>query len=274
MSNRYLLASITILVLLVNLSLAWQVYAGAPNPPTVPSATNSYNLEDIYNRLNTGVAATQSTFTEPSSAPGVGTMHTLNEIYDLIGMRAPVPKTGIDDLDNYLELPGEDGHADMRKGVAWPNPRFTDNGNGTVTDNLTGLIWLKNAHCTRFFYTDPTGQIYRNWYKALEAANSLTNGYCGLSDGSSAGDWRLPNIRELHSLIDYGVYTPAVPDTAGTGHWTHGHPFYSVQPQLYWSSSTHAHTNANAWLVGMNDGQVTNAPKINDAYVWAVRGGQ
>ena len=34
-----------------------------------------------------------------------------------------------------------------QKGVAWPNPRFTDNGNGTVTDNLTGLIWLKNANC-------------------------------------------------------------------------------------------------------------------------------
>ena len=37
--------------------------------------------------------------------------------------------------------------ATTKKGVAWPNPRFTDNGNGTVTDNLTGLIWLKNANC-------------------------------------------------------------------------------------------------------------------------------
>lgn len=35
----------------------------------------------------------------------------------------------------------------LQKGVAWPNPRFTDNANGTVTDNLTGLIWLKNANC-------------------------------------------------------------------------------------------------------------------------------
>jgi hypothetical protein len=36
-------------------------------------------------------------------------------------------------------------------GVAWPNPRFTDNSDGTVTDNLTGLIWLKNANCTDKF---------------------------------------------------------------------------------------------------------------------------
>ena len=40
---------------------------------------------------------------------------------------------------------GDDG--DLEKGITWPNPRFTDNGVGTVTDNLTGLIWLKDANC-------------------------------------------------------------------------------------------------------------------------------
>ena len=40
---------------------------------------------------------------------------------------------------------GDDG--DLQKGVMWPVPRFTDNGSGTVTDNLTGLIWLKDANC-------------------------------------------------------------------------------------------------------------------------------
>jgi len=40
---------------------------------------------------------------------------------------------------------GQDG--DIQAGVALPDPRFTDNGDGTVTDNLTGLIWLINANC-------------------------------------------------------------------------------------------------------------------------------
>ena len=78
------------------------------------------------------------------------------------------------------------------KGVAWPNPRFTDNGNGTVTDNLTGLIWLKNANCFGA----------KDWAMALSDANTLNNGECGLTDGSVEGDWRLPNVREMQSLID------------------------------------------------------------------------
>src|SRR5215831_10404550 len=55
--------------------------------------------------------------------------------------RAPVPRTG--QTTSYAA--GDDGA--LQKGVAWPTPRFTDNNNGTITDNLTGLIWLKNANC-------------------------------------------------------------------------------------------------------------------------------
>jgi hypothetical protein len=54
---------------------------------------------------------------------------------------APVPQTG--QTASYAA--GDDG--DIQAGVPWPVPRFTDNGNGTVRDNLTGLIWLKNASC-------------------------------------------------------------------------------------------------------------------------------
>ncbi len=76
---------------------------------------------------------------------------------------------------------GDDG--DLGKGIAWPRPRFTDNGNGTVTDNLTGLIWLKNANCFGL----------RAWNDAVSDCNGLNSGECGLSDDSNAGDWRLPN---------------------------------------------------------------------------------
>ena len=50
--------------------------------------------------------------------------------------------------------------------MAWPNPRFTDNSDGTVTDNLTGLIWLKDANC----FGD------RTWISALSDANGLASG--------------------------------------------------------------------------------------------------
>jgi hypothetical protein len=65
------------------------------------------------------------------------------------------------------------------------SPRLTDNGNGTVTDNLTGLTWLKNANCF-----GPS-----SWFDAVAFCKALKNGQCGLADGSNPGDWRLPNIK-------------------------------------------------------------------------------
>ena len=56
---------------------------------------------------------------------------------------APVQKTG----QITVYGPRDDGYWQQALGVEWPNPRFTDNGDGTVTDNLTGLIWLKDANC-------------------------------------------------------------------------------------------------------------------------------
>jgi len=64
----------------VLLSSAVFVLAGTPDSPGAPGVTNSFTLEDIYNRLNAGTAGVQSTFTEPAAGPGTGTMHTLNEI--------------------------------------------------------------------------------------------------------------------------------------------------------------------------------------------------
>ena len=64
-------------------------------------------------------------------------------------------------------------------GVEWPNPRFTDNLDGTATDNLTGLIWLKDANCF-----GP-----RTWSDALSVCNGLADGSCWLTDGSDAGDF-------------------------------------------------------------------------------------
>ena len=199
---------------------------------------------------------------EPSDPPGP-TMHSMDEIYDkleqLLGEPAPpapVEKTG--QTTSYWTR--DDG--DLEKGVVWPNPRFTDNGDGTVTDNLTRLIWLRDAN--RF------GRKF--WEGAVSACNTLSDDGSTLTDGSVAGDWCLPNVKELQSLIHFGCYYPAcLPDTAGTGQWSEGNPFSGVQPYDYWSSTTYAGDTNNAWSVGMSICFVGFVNKGSGNYVWPVR---
>ena len=171
---------------------------------------------------------------------------------------APVPKTG----QTTSFATGDDGA--LKKGVAWPTPRFTDNSNGTITDNLTGLIWLKNANC-------PGGarawQTALNDVVSLNSAGTMNSSSCG--DTSNAGshqtDWRLPNVRELQSLVDYGVNATLVLPS--------GHPFSSFQPSLYWSSTTFASASILAWDVSFFNGSVSNDNKTSIGFVTAVRGG-
>jgi hypothetical protein len=167
---------------------------------------------------------------------------------------------------------GQDGN--KLKGVAWPNPRFTDNlingvSNGTVTDNLTGLIWLKDAGCFATVGgiakgTTPESSVL-TWANALAWSNALASGSCNLNDGSTVGQWRLPNSNELASLVDLSVFSPALPL---------GHPFINVYSNSYWSSSIYAGDTNNAWFVAMNGGLVVYAPRSNNGFVWPVRGGQ
>jgi hypothetical protein len=174
--------------------------------------------------------------------------------------KAEVAQTG----QTTLFADGDDG--DIQAGVPLPTPRFKDNKNGTVTDKLTGLIWLKNANC---FSSRP-------WALAVETATTLASGQCGLMDGSSAGDWRLPNVKELQSLIDFGFFGPALSNTAGTAQWTDGNPFSGVRSTEYWSSTTYVNGPDHAWSVDLGDGNARGSdhPKVDSGPVWPVRGGQ
>ncbi len=113
---------------------------------------------------------------------------------------------------------GEDG--DLQEGTTPASSRFTDNGDGTVTDNLTGLVWLRDTSCFGF----------QSWADALASAQGLASGSCGLSDDSRPGEWRMPNINEVRSLRWEGTY-PALPP---------GNPFLNVTGIhiRYWSSTT------------------------------------
>ncbi len=64
----------------------------------------------------------------------------MSEVYAEKKPKAPVEKTG----QTVIVEAGDDG--DLQKGVSWPNPRFKDNGDGTIKDELTKLIWDKDAN--------------------------------------------------------------------------------------------------------------------------------
>lgn len=170
--------------------------------------------------------------------------------------------------------PGQDGA--LRRGNAWPSPRFTGNGDGTVTDNLTGLVWLRDANCTETVGGVAKGSGFLTWPDALTWSNHLATGNCALNDGSHAGDWRLPNKKELASLVDLERAAPAVPNAAGSGGWTAGDPFVNLPfgTSIYlWTSTTVPDSLARAWQVDLWDGWQVSRPKTNNGYVWPVRGG-
>jgi hypothetical protein len=182
------------------------------------------------------------------------------EIVGGVVYKSAVEKTG----QTISYAAGDDG--DLEEGVNWPTPRFTDNFDGTVKDNMTGLIWMKHANC----FGPGT------WDQALSDCNGLTDGACGLLDDSNAGDWRLPNKKELISLTHYGYIEPALPNGTGTGQWSPGNPFNHVvanYPNAYWSSTTFAGFSYYVWEVHMDVGNTLIDDKAESNFVWCVRGG-
>lgn len=222
-----------------------------------PALTGSNSWRSVYSEL------LDIRSPNPSVTSAVPIFYRVSASSNRLVHAAPVAKTGAGDLAGYTEVPGEDGYGTMRKGVAWPSPRFTDNRNGTVTDNLTGLVWLKNANAFGS----------RAWADALTDCATLNSGEKGLTDGSVEGDWRLPNVHELQSLIDYGRFNPSLCNTAGTGPWTSGDPFTNVQSSYYWSGTTYVSAPSYAWYVAVYDGVVSGFVKTLPYYVWPVRGG-
>ena len=173
------------------------------------------------------------------------------------GSNPPVSVAATGQTASYAA--GDDGA--LKKGIVWPATRFADNQNGTVTDNLTGLVWLKNASC---FAPD-------TWPTALADANQLASGACGLSDGSTAGQWRLPNVNELESVVDFSASNPAVrPESY----------FSNVAGIVYWTSTGYFggdKGSPSAWAISMSDGRyindgVQNMKSASKNGVWAVRG--
>ena len=179
---------------------------------------------------------------------------------ELANIVDPLKSTCYDWRGNTIPCDFKRQYAELLFDKPIPDPRFMDNKDGTVTDNLTGLIWPKNTKCFKMM----------DWESAILAAKSLKDGDCGpdsaliLSDGSSAGDWRLPSMNELCILIDYSRRNPALPN---------GHMFSDFPTGYYWSATTLDSHPGMAWIVYMESGTTCyDDIKSHAGHIWPVRG--
>lgn len=162
-------------------------------------------------------------------------------------LAGPIPRTGqtacFDSNGNEIpcdniNYPGQD--AAYGAGCAMAI-RFVDNGDGTVTDTCTDLTWQKETAPGRY-----------SWQEALR--------YCDGLALAEFNDWRLPNIRELLSIADYGRWEPAID------------PVLTAVPGWYWASSSRAEDPIYGWVVYFWHGSAGYGLKNGDGYVRAVRG--
>ena len=136
------------------------------------------------------------------------------------------------------------------------NNRYTDKGDGTILDKFTKLIWKK---CAQGLSGDDcaTGSVaIINWQQALQQANNST--FAGKSD------WRLPNIKELSSLVRHNCYVPAINEAL----------FPNADNGGFWSSSPFLSRSNEVWVVIFGDGGGHGNHYANGGNVRLVRSGQ
>lgn len=157
-----------------------------------------------------------------------------------------LPKTG--QIDSIY--PGDDGAYKM--GYPLEGERFINNADGTIVDTATGLMWVKDLAEAGL-----ADRMY--WHDAVDACENL--------EFAGHNDWRLPNINELMSFLDYSKYAPAWDPV-----------FFGIPPDLwvpFWSSTNCASWIDGAWCIYPYDGyKSTWGIPWDMCYVRPVRGGQ
>ena len=135
-----------------------------------------------------------------------------------------------------------------------PNGRFIDNGDGTVKDKKTDLIWMRCALGQEWDGQTCTGDaLTYTWQLALKVADGYT-----FADNN---DWYLPNIRELNSIVERACYDPAINQTV----------FPETPAAGFWTASPFAAIKGYAWHVHFNGGYDSSDYKDYDFYVRLVR---
>lgn len=166
---------------------------------------------------------------------------------------------------NVIACTGTGQDADVLAGA---ERTFTDNGDGTITDHKTGLMWEKLSDDGSIHdYDDNT----YTWLNAFTAKIGTLN----TSSFAGHSDWRLPNLNELETLRNLeesGPATFAVFDAGCTAGCT-VITCSCTSSDVYWSSSSYELGPTNAWGVFFEDGDTSPSEKTTANYVRAVRGG-
>jgi hypothetical protein len=163
-----------------------------------------------------------------------------------------VPETGAHLLEEYTFHPMEDGK--MTPGIEWPGPRFCDNGDGTMTDNMTGLMWLKNAGISGLKNYDDT------------VAFIISLNTPGNNDNCGYNDWRIPDLTEMETLINFGTNNIAV--------WLENcDPGFENVRNFYWTSTPFYtdSSRASVWFISLQAGITAEFGLDTPVSVWPVR---
>jgi hypothetical protein len=143
-----------------------------------------------------------------------------------------------------------------------PDEIYTDYRNGKITDNETGLMWMKCALGQSDEDCSMGSARAMNWKQALESVQAANTASL-LGDN----DWRLPSTSELGTLVEKACISPAINTVV----------FPSTlyrSASYYWSASPNAVDNNNTWVVYFMEGGESLSNKANNGYVRLVRGGQ
>lgn len=145
--------------------------------------------------------------------------------------------------------------------------RYNDCGNGTVTDSVTGLIWLKDPNCL----------MSATWDDATKKVANLKNGDCMLTDGSAPGDWRLPTNKEWEATMapakSLMCSYPTMTDDEGKACIKNGKSsFTDLESDYYWSSTPNE-GSGRIFVGDLDHGNILSVDAPNGQRVWPVRGG-
>ena len=148
---------------------------------------------------------------------------------------------------------GQDG--DLQRGEPWPEPRFINNGDGTITDIMTGLIWLKDGKCFGTLKWHSAG-------KAVDAFNDNPKVFECTNYSASFSDWHLPTLTDLSSLLNA--------NESILSNYLNLQGFSAVQTGMYWTGSTYMNS-LNAWSVDFRDGTISYKGKMENLFLLLVR---
>lgn len=137
-----------------------------------------------------------------------------------------------------------------------PETRFVISGSGMVEDSVTGLMWLRCSHGQTWNASSSTcsgSGVKVTWQDALQLSPEINEG--------GFDDWRLPNIKELATIVEKRCVDPAVNQTI----------FPASLAENYWSATTVAGNPESAWSVALYNGRNNTKEKQLDLHIRFVR---